>query len=342
MQQNSALTVTAPTTKIRKPWIDGLRAIAIIFVILGHQIADNIGFFVFTSPIKIPLFFMISGYLFKGKQTTFRKFFSGVLFGLVIPWFCLTIPLALIKVLNQGITALPKHFWELIAGKTAWYMPCCIIAEILFFLLIKFTKNLTGIIAGVLALFGMGILAVHFDILNFAMINRALIVQVFLLSGYLYKLYEEKLMAKISWVHISVLCCIYVVMGILSLIIWPDKCIDIHMNIYYNYPYCFAMIFLGCFTMFVLAEKLATTPPILKFIGQNTLVYYLLHNINIAVFDKALGFLNINLPQSFTDSIVYSIILTIIGCVACGIEAMLINRFIPEIAGKKRKAISKK
>ena len=48
----------------RLAWIDVLRALAIILVVFGHQVGGEIVFFLFTSPVKMPLFFAISGYVF--------------------------------------------------------------------------------------------------------------------------------------------------------------------------------------------------------------------------------------------------------------------------------------
>lgn len=50
--------------KKRIEWIDALRALAMVLVIYGHQVPDLTGFFVFTSPIIITLFFAITGYVF--------------------------------------------------------------------------------------------------------------------------------------------------------------------------------------------------------------------------------------------------------------------------------------
>lgn len=41
----------------RKTWIDALRALAIIMVVLGHQVKGEDAYFLFTSPVKMPLFF---------------------------------------------------------------------------------------------------------------------------------------------------------------------------------------------------------------------------------------------------------------------------------------------
>ena len=48
----------------RKGWVDALRGMAIILVVYGHSAKGFSEYFLFTSPIKMPLFFAISGYVF--------------------------------------------------------------------------------------------------------------------------------------------------------------------------------------------------------------------------------------------------------------------------------------
>ncbi len=59
----------------RKLWIDCLRGIAILFVLYGHLVQGWNDYFVFTSPIKIPLFFVITGYVFNHNRTNNKDFF---------------------------------------------------------------------------------------------------------------------------------------------------------------------------------------------------------------------------------------------------------------------------
>ena len=107
----------------RKAWVDGLRALAMLFVIFGHQVHGMTPYYVFTSPIKIPLFFMITGYVFNDGRTSSRDFFKNLFLKLVIPWLCLTLPFIIIKIPFRGINFFVDESYKLISGKTAWYMP---------------------------------------------------------------------------------------------------------------------------------------------------------------------------------------------------------------------------
>ena len=322
-------------SKSRVEWIDFLRALAIFFVILGHQLPGKTAFFVFTSPIKIPLFFMITGFVFNYKRTSTKDFFKNLLLKLVLPWLILTVPFVLLKAPFKGISSIPTGLLDIISGNTVWYMPCCVIAEIIWFFTVKIGKKSALIIPLSLIVFAAGIAAGSFQVLDFAMINRALIAQFFILLGYLFKSFEDKI-AKMKPISAVVSFVLYLAMGVTSLIIWPDSCLDVHLNRYYNYPFCFAMIILGgaflFFTGITVCNRHGTEfPGLILFIGQNTLVFYILHGYNIRAFTYALNLVHIEIP--FVPLVCLKVI---VGFVLCGLEAMILLRFFPWALGRKK------
>lgn len=66
--------------KGRKIWIDGLRGLAMVFVLYGHLVNDWSTYYVFTSPIKIPLFFANTGYVYKTREGDFKRFLKNLCF----------------------------------------------------------------------------------------------------------------------------------------------------------------------------------------------------------------------------------------------------------------------
>lgn len=49
--------------KKRENWIDIVRAIAMLFVVIGHSYGKSgTVYYVLTGPIKMPLFYIVSGY----------------------------------------------------------------------------------------------------------------------------------------------------------------------------------------------------------------------------------------------------------------------------------------
>ena len=334
--KNKLQTSVSDPGRARKGWVDVLRAIAIFFVISGHLLPGKTAYFVFTSPIKIPLFFMITGYVFNYGRKNVGEFFKNLFFKLIIPWLCLTVPFVLIKVPFKGFSVIPGGLLEIISGEKAWYMPCCVVAEILWFFTNKLAKKTVPVSVVAVVFCCLGLVAGHYHILDFAMINRALIAQFFILLGYLIKQYEP-IISRMKLGVVLALLGGYICMGCVSLMIWPDASIDVHMNRYYNYPFCFAMIILGGIALFALAiwlndKKGVVYPRVVLFLGQTTLAYYLLHTYSKLAFNYALAWLHIKLPEP-----VLFVALLIFIYVTCGIAAMILLRFFPWALGRKKK-----
>lgn len=140
----------------RKLWIDALRAIAMIFVVFGHQAQWCDAFFLYTTPIKIPLFFAITGYIFNPRDGNQKTFFKNWFTKLVFPYFCLaTIPV-LFYALFYGVNYIWASWYKMISGESYWFMPCLIIAEVIHFYVRKFSHKqfYVALISLIIAFFG--------------------------------------------------------------------------------------------------------------------------------------------------------------------------------------------
>ena len=315
----------------RKDWIDCLRALAIILVVLGHQLKGVTWYFIFTSPIKMPLFFAISGYLFNDRNFDDGAFFKNWFRKLIIPWFGLAI-IPMLPNLITGHVGIFQFFMTLISGKLLWFMPCFVIAEVIHYYIRKLSKTESKIIIFSMLVTLLGLTASHFDILNFAMINRALIVQSYFLVGYIFKSHEG-LLTKIGWKKIMCAALLYVSLCGLGILLFGFVAIDIHANRYINIPYYFVLIGLGLFTLFTAASKSQFSNKVMSIIGKNTLLLYIWHKQVITVFVFILSLLNL----SITNVYISAVLKTIWAIVICNILAHFINRYIPELVGKKRK-----
>ena len=226
--------------KTRKEWVDLLRAIAMILVVYGHRVADWTEYFVFTSPIKIPLFFAITGYVFNGANGNFKAFINKLCRSLVIPWLVIAGLPYIIATPIKGLSFLESKAIALLTGENYWYMPCCILAEIIWFFVLKKTKSLwsTGVTAVIL--FVIGKMLYEFDMFSVFMINRALSVQFFLFMGRLYYVYEKKVVRSfVDMVPLIGGGIIYILFGILFTFLYPGQNMDVHLYVYHNVFICF-------------------------------------------------------------------------------------------------------
>ena len=314
----------------RKDWIDALRAIAILFVIFGHQAPWCDVFFQYTTPIKIPMFFAISGYLFNERNGDQRQFFLNWLKKLVFPFFCLvTIPALFYSCIN-GITVITKAWEHMISGESYWFMTCFIIAEVIHFYIRKLCNSILGVSLSCVICSIVGFLLSYFGLLDYAKINTALICQFYLLIGYLIKNNEAALDRLDLPIRLILFGC-YVVLCFTSTYLFDNVQFDCNMNQYYSIPYCMGLITLGCLSCFLIGKQIVIFPKWVTYIGQNTLVLYLWagHAMLAFVLLKKNG-------VSFPDNNIWVSIFQTVWCtVACMLAAFYINKYIPVIVGKR-------
>lgn len=211
-------------------------------------------------------------------------------------------------------------------------MPCLIIGEIIWFYIQKYTKSILQVVIFALLVSIIGLLLAHHHILDVAMINTALIVQAYFLVGFLIKTYEDVIQRNIKSI-IVVGIAGYLLLTTISLKLFPGDVIDVHLNNYFNLPYCVFVIVLGCLSLFAVFNFFDIKTKWLVYIGQNTLIIYIAHGFFLTLF-------NALIPSGYHDMIsmpIYSIIRTAFSCSLCCLVAWFINRYVPEVIGKKRR-----
>lgn len=306
----------------RKKWLDSLRGVAMLLVVYGHSVQGWIEYFVFTSPIKMPLFFAISGYLFNPRGGNQKKFYKSIFLKLAVPW----IVFGMFPYNNPG------RIVDLISGKITWFLPCLIIGEIIWFYIHKLSTNDSHLLfLGVFACF-FGFILNHFKIFHFAMIDNAFIVQIFFVMGFFIRKYEFIFIGeKNNWLPLLSLA--YLTLGIVTILVFRGQCLDVHHNRYYNIPICAMMILVGCILLFNMFREFGIASKWLVFIGQNTMVIYLVHMRSFTLFKLLFShnklYLGLSLPLQ-------GLLITAFACISCCILACFLNKYLPEIVGKKR------
>ncbi len=292
-------------TKTRQDWIDVLRAFAMAFVIYAHLAPNWTDLFVFLSPITIPMFFALTGYVSNYSHKSII-FFKNMLRRIVIPWLIISIITELISYIINGwsIDAIThdilEYLWKLLSGQEIWYIPCYIIATTLFFFLHKtYKKNEWFLIIISLLLFsiGLGLSFLGFD--DVFVICQALCVQPFLCLGKIFKTYVENNVFIVRHKKIILVIGIatYFIAGILSIVFYPGQCLDVHLDRYYNIALCGIMIIIGIYTLFSLSKLLKKQPKAFVIVGRNTFVIYLLESKVRALATTLLTYINVKLNK---------------------------------------------
>lgn len=316
--------------KRSKPWVDGLRGLAMLFVLLGHVGMPG-WFYVITSPIKIPLFFAITGYLFRDRGGKQLEFFGNLLLHLVLPWLILAMIPAIPDAFTQGPMRLWYRFLDVITGRAAWYMPCCIIAQVLHFYVRKLCRHTTAVAVASLLLAVLGYVLGMFHILDTAMFNLALVCQLFLLVGFLFSRWEGKNVLT-GWLGAVLGLLVYGTLCALSLKLFPGQGMDIRNHEFYHIPLCLLLICLGCLMVMTWGSCIGKAPAALRFVGQNTLVFYIWQPYPWVATKKILALFGLPIPAGWAGKAL-ELSVTILGCAAISI---LFNWLIPELVGKKR------
>lgn len=91
--------MTTQTTNNRKNWIDNLKGICLILIIIGHfvTIPDSIRYIIKpTDLLYVPIFFYLSGLLFNDDRFTYLEFLKRKLYSLAIPYFTISLVVTLL------------------------------------------------------------------------------------------------------------------------------------------------------------------------------------------------------------------------------------------------------
>ncbi|MDD2907510.1 MAG: acyltransferase family protein [Candidatus Gracilibacteria bacterium] len=147
---------------MRISWVDNLRGIGIILIVLGHCFfPDNSLLIKFLFTFHVGLFFFLSGYLFNSeKHSDFLLFVKNKFFRLIIPFFIFNIIMFSfykIKELLGGnvffvdfdsffkgifyASYLPNHSEFILTNIPTWFLVSLFVVSIYYFLLNKFVKN---------------------------------------------------------------------------------------------------------------------------------------------------------------------------------------------------------
>lgn len=318
--------------KPRKPWLDLLRGLALLMVIYGHQVGGRYGYFLLTSPVKIPLFFAITGYVFNESRAP-RDFVATLIRRLVVPWLGLGLLLSACRIPVEGLSAFGDSLMAFVRGEAAWYIPCCVVAELIWYTVRRTCPSLPKTALAAAACYAAGALLSLNRLLDAWMINRALVAQVYLLIGLIYRVYADGLKRRAPAV-LAAAAALYAALAFASAKLYPGSIMDVHLNRYYSVPLCLGMIASGCLALMLLFDRYVyRAPRWAAFFGRNTLVIYLLHNYSVGLPKRLVRLAGLDAQNPWL-----LLAATLAVCAGYALAAALVNRFAPALAGKRRAA----
>ena len=121
----------------RIEWIDDLKVIAIFFVLWGHFASGNEYLCRLIYSFHMPLFFFISGFLFKHKDISIQELISKNANSLLLPYIVFAgvytcYGVAHMYVRNCDVVEIERKIFKFLCGDTAWYLTGIFFCRILF------------------------------------------------------------------------------------------------------------------------------------------------------------------------------------------------------------------
>lgn len=272
--------------KERIAWIDMAKGYGILLVIYAHLGRDFLWTWMYS--FHLPLFFFLSGYVFNG-QRKFGEFVQKKCKAIIVPYFCLGIPMVLFELLKyvylgdfsgQAVIQLVKAFLLQRRLWTLWYIACLFCLNILFYVLIRMCKKewMVAVASIILPIVGLGYYHYGGRPLPWNADACAMAIPFFYV-GYAYKKHGEWLEERIKkW---NVWPANFFILAGINILCWRLSLDETGLGLEmfesnYGKPvFTYVAAFAGIFCV-ILLSKTCTIVPI-RYIGENSVLYYAWH-----------------------------------------------------------------
>lgn len=181
----------------RCEWADLIKGICAVLVILMHSVKPTF-FSRLCVPVFLPVFFFVPGYLYKTESkilnTAYRQLKLFVLYGITFIVFTYAY-MGRFPGVNPFIGMILQHSTsEKYPEAILWFVPCMIGCRLLFTVLYRIAKTEKNFILMEISAFVVGALYISIIRINIPWhIEKVFYLQIFMLLGYLFKQYEDRL-----------------------------------------------------------------------------------------------------------------------------------------------------
>ena len=268
-------------------WIDNLKVIGILAVILGH-ISSPLGNFIYSW--HMPLFFFLAGFFIKCELST-KEFIIKDFKRLMFPYFIFTAIALILETIKRMVLDRERldYLYELQGifiwmdypslmntyAFVLWFLPSLFFSRLIIYTLNKYI--LSDLIKSFVVLF-LFFLSFYFNI--FFGIDNAFNAIIFVFLGFIfYRFYQND---KRLYIMPVVLLVIAIYFGIPNL----DIAIKSYENILVNILYAVSIIYL----LVLLVKKIKFRNDLLSAWSANTMILFIIHpytnNISHIIVDK--------------------------------------------------------
>ena len=263
--------------KVRIYWIDMLRGICMIAILLDHTELYVAGYNIIPYNMYVTnalcIFFFLSGYLMFKQKWNIQKKIISICRTLLIPYLIFTTIIAIPKALIHGNAVDVKEiFIKIFTGQASWFVAALIVAELIFSIILWISRGKVIIISIITLLcFGISVFLSDSNTFYIWQTDNALQAVLFLSSGYFYHHYEDKFQVihKLPYTILFLLLLfivkLYEYEHHITIMIWPVN-ID-------NYPLFITDIFI-CTLFMINLVKIIPKCKMIEWTGAHSIIYY--------------------------------------------------------------------
>lgn len=341
----------------RIAWVDYGKGFAMVLVFWGYTLCPE-PFRDFFYAFHMPLFFFLSGFVFSTRHyPTLRSFVVRRVRTLLVPGLVFNVIVIALEWLNGIIVGQPfnvpvLHYLlgvvlEIRGGDLGiipWFFTSLFAIEIAMYVVQRFitSKIQWQFVLGIIAsLVGYGYSEFIGHTAPWAL-ETACSGFFFLVLG---KIMRQQWDSMPGWLFSAPMI---VVWGAATeLFAWLNRHVageqtDIYLNQYGWYPFYMAdaiagIMFSVALLMMIERFRVPVLVPILDFVGANSLIYYSFNNFALVLCEQWLGaVMNLNGRLSWQMQLGGGALLVVGACLLCVPITLVVNRWCPEIMGKRR------
>ena len=342
--------------KKRIEWVDILKGVAIICVIIGHRTWASYGILpcalkIWIYSFHMPLFFFLSGFVFSiDKYENFKQFLINKIKTIIVPMVFFSIVISTFRYIYYGLLLhnastefvgfIKKIILSLLLqerqqeyNSALWFLACLFVIQIILYGIIRFSKSVWHILGMILLCFTIGVIYVELGgkLLPWE-IDTALISIVFVGLGYILKR-QIHILDRVPTYAGIIFFAINFVLTYINYQITHEQ-VDLAINILGN-PILFLVSALSAISGFVILFKNIKSNKILEYIGKNSLIYYGLSDMMMFLPELLIyNVIHLEISELGELSVVISFGFAFIVCLAIWPMTEIINRKMKFVLGK--------
>lgn len=328
----------------RIEWVDTCKCFCIICVLVSHmEYVPTVLQCVF-KPFFLTCFFFLSGYVFKTNRS-FRDFLLKRMKTILVP----VLLFSLVYSLDLGSILHRNYSWDLFCrdiggllrqqrghGDVLWFLYVTFLAEIALYFITKWFSRPAGFVIS-FVLCEASILYVKYIMTTppYWYLHIIFVAMFLMICGLMVKEQKPAIIDKLygnRWLSVAL---VLVYIGMCFVEYYGFHCV-VNINEYgANQLAWFILVFLGIYSCSWISHNVKSNA-FISFCGQNTIVFYLLHDRVRGVLNRFLmlfGVWDLCMSSQYTKLLCVIIILPIELLIVC-VLTKLILRFVPFIVGK--------